>query len=278
MHRTLSRALSMSLVLLAVTSTASAQRAPDTATLDRGDGITKFGLDLGLTFLDESLYDSALRLEPYGQYVLDSGLGFYGALPITASFGDEDDPIAGDQDDVAIGNLDLGLLFVLDGPTLSWVFRGGVGLPTASDDLDGYLTNVAGVWPRLTDLALIHPDATYIRLSLSPLVHVNKLFLRADVGFDIGIGDDEADADELVRLNVAGGVDLGVVALSAELVTLGELDDEGDDEDYLHTFAFAARFMTESLEPFLAIGLPLDDSAREAVDLFVSGGIQATFR
>src|SRR5688500_17768902 len=103
--RSLTCALSTSLLLLlALAPAARAQRAPDTATLDRGDGITKLGLDLGLTLLDDTPYDAALRIEPYGQYVLDSGFGFYGALPISASFGDDDDP-PGDQDDVALGNL-----------------------------------------------------------------------------------------------------------------------------------------------------------------------------
>jgi hypothetical protein len=282
MHRTSLRVLVISTVLIASAATAAAQRAPDTATLDRGDGITKLGFDLGLTFLDDdSLYDGALRVEPYGQYVTDSGFGFFGALPITVSFGDEEnDPLLGDpdQDTVAIGNLDLGLLYVLHGPTLSWVFRGGVAAPTASDDLDGFLTNAAGVYPRLTDVALIHPDATYIRLGVSPLVHANKFFMRGDIGFDLGIDDDDNEGEELLRLNLAVGYDVGLVALSAELVNVGEVADDNDgDEDWIHTLAFAARFMTEKLEPFLAIGLPLDDS-RDFVDLFLSAGIQATFR
>ena len=276
--RELVRVLATSAVLLALTASASAQRAPDTATLDRGDGISKVGVDLGLTLLDGPLYDGALRIEPYGQYVHTSGVGVYGAIPITASFGDEDDLIFGDQDDVAAGNLDLGLLYVLDGPTLSWVFRGGVALPTADDEIDGVLTNLAGVWPRLTDRALAQRDATYVRLAVSPLVHAQTLFLRADVGVDIGIADDEVDADELLRLNLAAGVDVGVVALSFELATLAAFDDVDDDEDWVHTLAFAARFMTEALEPFLAIGVPLDESVRDGVDLFVSAGIQVPFR
>jgi hypothetical protein len=276
MHQTLARVLSMSLVLLAVAPAALAQRAPDTATIDRGDGISKIGVDLGLVFLEPPPYDGALRIELYGQYVTDMGLGFYGALPLSASFGDDDTaPDVEDHDDAAVGNLDLGLLYVLDGPTLSWVFRGGVGVPTASDDPDEVLTNYAAVWPRLTDAALAHPDATYIRLALSPLYHADKLFLRADLGFDLGI-DDNDSADELVRLNVAGGIDLGAVALSLELATLATLDD--DDETFLHTLAVTARFMTKKLEPFLAVGAPLDESAREGVDLFVSGGIQVPFR
>jgi hypothetical protein len=282
MHRTSLRVLSCSFVLALGATTAAAQRAPDTATLDRGDGITKLGVDFGLTFFDDdALYDGALRVEPYGQYVTDSGFGFFGALPITVSFGDEaNDPLPGDpdQDTAAIGNLDLGLLYVLDGPTLSWVFRGGVAAPTASDDLDERLTNFAGVYPRLTDVALADADATYIRLGVSPLLHQNKFFLRGDIGFDLGIDDDGADSPELLRLNLAVGYDVGVVALSAELVNIAEIDDGNDnDEDWLHTLAFTARFMTEKLEPFLAIGLPLDDSL-DFVDLFLSAGIQATFR
>jgi hypothetical protein len=266
--------VSTTFVLLALAPAARAQRAPDTATLDRGDGITKVGLDLGFVVLDDYIYDGALRLEPYGQYVLDMGLGFYGALPISASFGD-DDETDGDQDDVALGNLDVGMLYVLDDETLSLVFRGGVALPTADDELDGRVTNGAAVWPRLTDLALAQADSTHVRLAISPLVHTKKLFLRADLGVDLAIDDDD---NHLLRLNLAGGADLGTVALSLELATVADLDDVDDDEDYFHTLAFAARFMTEKLEPFLAIGLPLDESLREFIDLFVSGGIQVPFR
>ena len=287
MHRSFTLALTLS-TYMAVAPPALAQRAPDLATLDRGDGITKFGLDLGLTFLDRQPppvpYDLALRFELHGQLVLSSGLGFYGAVPMSASFGDDDDP-PGDQDDFAFGNADLGALYVLSGPSVSWVFRGGVGLPTADDDLDGILTNFNAVWPRLTDLALATSDAVYVRLSFSPLVHVNNLFLRADIGFDLGIDRDDLpgdQADDLLRLNIAAGIDLGAVALAAELVNLISFDnfeafDDGDD-DFLHTLAFSARFITETLEPFLAVGLPLDTFARDRVTLFISGGLQVPFQ
>jgi hypothetical protein len=244
------------------------------ATLDRGDGISKFGLDLGLTMLEGAPYDGALRFEPYGQYVLDSGLGFYGNIPFAASFGDDDDP-PGDQDALALGSLELGLLYVLDAPTLSWVFRGGLALPTADNDPDGALTNAAAVWPRLTDAALIAPETFYGRFSVSPLLHMDNFFLRADLGFDLGIDN---DSDELLRLNLGAGYDLGVVALALELVNIATLDDFGDDDDFQHTLALTARFMTERLEPFLAVGTPLDEGARRGVDVFISGGIQIPLR
>lgn len=75
------RILGVLFALVFATRTAAAQRAPDMATLDRGDGITKVGLDLGYSSLDTH-YSGALRFELYGQYVLPSGLGFYGALPM----------------------------------------------------------------------------------------------------------------------------------------------------------------------------------------------------
>jgi hypothetical protein len=269
MLRTLGIAIAL---VVALAATAHAQRAPDMATLDRGDGITKIGIDLGLTLLEHPPYDAALRFEPYGQYVMPSGLGFYGAIPISMSFGGDDNPAPLPQNATALGNADLGLLFVVtSNPAWSLVFRGGVALPTASDGLDESATNAYAVFPRLTDVALTNADAWYVRLGFSPLLHANKLFLRADLGFDLGIDDD--DADELIRLNGGAGVDLGVVAVSVELVNIANLD----ADDWSHSVAFTLRFMGESLQPFIAAGTPLDDRLRDAVDLFISGGLQVAF-
>jgi len=260
------------LFALAITaSVAEAQRAPDMATLDRGDGISKIGLDLAYTALDTH-YSGALRFELYGQYVTRSGLGLYGALPLAHSFGDAPEPLP--QPDTVIGNLDLGLLYVVESSrSLSWVFRGGVALPTASGGRDGASTNLSSFLPRMTDFALHVPDATYIRLGVSPLIHLRRVFLRVDAGFDIGI-DDNNVADELVRLNVGGGVDLGVVAVSLELVNTLSLDEFDAGDDLVHTLAFTVRFMGEQLQPFLSVGVPLDDGLRSGADFFVAGGIQ----
>lgn len=117
------------------------------------------------------------------------------------------------------------------------------------------------------------PDATYVRLGVSPLIHVNRVFLRLDAGFDIGI-DDNNLADELVRLNVGGGVDLGVVAVSLELANTASLDEFDDGDEFVHTLAFTLRFMGEQLQPFISAGVPLDDGVRRGVDFFIAGGIQ----
>src|SRR5262245_13991409 len=143
-------------VLALLAQVALAQRAPDMATLDRGDGISKIGLDIGFTALKQppSPYDAALRFELWGQYISKIGLGFYGALPLTQSIGAQP-PVA---NATALNDLDLGALYVISGETAGVVFRAGAGIPIANDGVDPALTRFAGSLPRLTDLALATRD------------------------------------------------------------------------------------------------------------------------
>jgi hypothetical protein len=241
------------------------------ASLDRGDGITKVGLDAGFTSVDTPFYDSALRLELYGQYVTLSGFGIYGAIPLAHSFGDAPEPMP--QPTTALGNLELGGLYVIDRPqsTWSWVFRLGLAVPTASDSADGVPTNFYATWPRLNDLALTVPNAYYLRFGISPLYHANKLFARVDIGIDIG-SDDDDNADEIIRFNGGVGYDFGTVALSLELVNLYNLDEFGPDDNFANTTSITARFMLNKFQPFISLGTPLDNS-RDSIPFFLSGGI-----
>lgn len=261
------------LLLFVGSSTAYAQRAPDLATLDRGDGITKLGFDLGFSSLEKPPYSAALRFELWGQYLTNSGIGFYGALPISRSFGGEGPPLPDADNATSISDLDLGLLYVTSGESLSWVFRGGVALPTATDGLAPGLTRYYATGPRLTDLALVS-DQWYVRLAISPLIHVDRLFLRADIGFDINADEDNY---HFLRLNVGGGIDLDVVALSLELVNSAAFGDFTGEEDFFHSLALTTRFMGEQLQPFLSIGLPIDDYRRDVIKLWIAGGLQVAF-
>jgi hypothetical protein len=260
-------------ILVGFASTAFAQRAPDMATLDRGDGITKLGFDLGFSSLEDPPYDAALRFEMWGQYVTNSGIGFYGALPISRSIGGEGPPDPGAENRTSLGNVDLGLLYVIEGSSLSWVFRGGVLLPTSTDGRDPSLTRYAAVAPRLTDIAMASSD-WHLRLSLSPIVHVSKLFLRGDIGFDLDVGDTDF---HYLRLNIGAGVDFDVAAISVELVNTAMFGDLDRNEDFFHAVAFTARFMGEQLQPFISIGAPLDESRRDQIKFFIAGGLQVAF-
>jgi len=261
------------LLLLVGTSTAYAQRAPDLATLDRGDGITKLGLDLGFSSLDKPPYSAALRFELWGQYLTHSGLGFYGALPISRSFGGEGGAPPNAENATSLSDLDVGLLYVISGHSLSWVFRGGVALPTATNGYDPGATRYFATGPRLTDLALVS-DQWYVRLAISPLIHADRLFLRADIGFDINA---DSDSYHFLRLNIGGGIDLGVVALSLESVNTAAFGDFVGEEDFFHGLALTTRFMGKQLQPFLSIGLPLDDYRRDVIKFWIAGGLQVAF-
>ncbi len=258
----------------ALEGSAFAQRAPDMATLDRGDGISKIALDAGLSFV-EAPYDLALRLEIYGQYVVsDTGFGIYGSLPLTASFGaptDDEDPVPPDavpNDAVSLSNLELGGLYVLTkSPNLSFVFHLGASIPTATDGRDEGATRFAGVMPRSTDIVNTTGN-WYARLGFSPLIYTSKLFFRFDLGFDIAF---EATDPHVLRFNLGGGVDLGPAALSLELANSVSFFD--GNEDFLDVLAFTVRFMGEKLQPYIAVGAPLD-SSRDVIKLFVAGGIQ----
>ena len=269
------RLVSICALLIGFASHAFAQRAPDMATLDRGDGLTKLGFDLGFSSLEPPPYDAALRFELYGQFVSNSGLGFYAALPIARSFGGEGQPSPPEAENrTSLYSADVGGLYVLSGDSLSWVFRLGVILPTATDGFDPALTRYFAAGPRLTDLAMASQD-WHVRLSVSPLVHVSNVFLRADVGFDLDIGDEDY---HYLRLNLGGGVDLGVVALSLELVNSATFGDfAGNDEDFFHALAFTVRFMGEQFQPFISVGTPIDDYRRDVIKLFIAGGLAVEF-
>jgi hypothetical protein len=270
----------LTVLVLAITPAAAlAQRAPDMATLDRGDGTSKLGLDAGLSLFDappDAYYGSALRLELSGQYVLRSGFGFYGALPFAASFGapgDDIDPVPPDllpNDDLAAGDLDAGVLYTMTkSPTFSLVFRGGLGFPTATSTRDGSATLFAAQQgSRFTDVVLA-TDAWYARAAISPLVYANHFFFQADLGVDLNL---DGDYGHLLRVNAGAGYDFGAVALSLELVNIIYLDDDiYPDNDVDSNLAGAVRFMGEKLRPYIAVGGPLDDSY---LQLFIAGGIQ----
>ena len=282
MHHRLAFAIALPAALAASSwlagSARAQQRMPDMATLDRGDGITRLGLDFGAVFTDDDIVgiDAALRFDVFGQFVAYSGLGLYGSLPISVL-------VAEGDNDSALGNLEVGGLYVIDSPTMSFVFRGGVALPTsADDDIEEILANLLGTWSRLTDVAQAVPNATYVRLAFSPVYHDGGLFLRADVGVDLEVKEHENtiavapgdDPDNLVRVNVGGGIDLGTVAVMAELVNLASSSSYESDDDLIHTFAVSARFMGQSLQPYFTFGLPLDDSSRQLIDFFVGAGLQ----
>lgn len=256
--------------------------SPTPATMDRQDGESKFGASLGWTFFDdETIGDiSALHVDIYGHYVGMSGLGGYGIVPLNFVFVDNVEPFEDDSES-AIGNVEGGVLYVIQSGPHDFVLHGGITLPTADDDLDGFFANIlATAGPRLTDIALAWPQTFWLRLGASPIFRSGQLVFRLDGGIDFALSTDNGEEpDPILRLNAGGGVDTGSFAILGELVTVGNLGDDDptideEDEDFLHTLAISARFRAGSIEPGIALGFPLDESIRDFMDFFIIGSLQ----
>lgn len=276
-------ALAFVMIALAAGSAAAQPVAgsPTFATLDRQDGESKVGAALGWTFFDVPGDGdlSALHLDIYGHYVGASGLGGYGAIPLGFAFVDNAEPF-NDDDESAIGNVEGGVIYVIQSGMNDFVLRGGITLPTADDDPRGFYANVLSmISARMTDIALAYQETLWLRLSASPILRSGQLVLRIDGGLDVAVSTDNGDEpDPVLRLNVGGGVDTGSFAILGELATIGNIGDDNsateDDEDFLHTAAVSARFRAGSIEPGIALGFPLDESIRDIVDFFIIGSLQ----
>lgn len=228
MQRTLAVVAVGALSLLASAARpAAAQPEGEFMTLDRADGESRLGAFLGILHVEDTGIDEgALRLELHGQYVDDSGLGVYGSIPIHQVFLDDAD------DETALANIEVGgLLARAVAPGQQLALRAGLTLPTASDSLEGILTNVIAIQTRLTDLVQAAPDLFAARLGGSLLGGIPGLVYRVDAGLDIPLAstrdDYDLERDPLLRLNGALGIGvLGAGTLAFELVNLIATGDE----------------------------------------------------
>jgi hypothetical protein len=262
------------------------QDGPTFATMDRQDGTSFVGLQLAYTPLAQTAGRdpdvqglTAVRLDLYGQYVLRSGLGFYGILPASHLFAEV---LA---DETALGNVEAGGLYVLSpGGAFELVVRGGVTFPTADDHgqgglLTGIDANRLSSWARLTDFAQTWPETSWARVAVSPIFQRNGLVLRADLGVDSAAATPDDDPGPILRANLGGGLDAGDLALLIETVTIATPDQEPflEYEDLVHTLSFSLRLRVGRLQPSLAVGgVPFNDSIKDYLEWFLIAGLQAS--
>jgi hypothetical protein len=249
----------------------SAAADPGTLTLDRQDAQSRIGGEISYVHIDDDgLFEDVtiLRFDLHGQYVMPSGFGFYGALPIAYGSGDG-------ESETGIGELEVGAIFIprLSSPEFSLPVHVGLTLPTAGGE-DVFL-NALGTQARITDYVLIVPEGLVLRAAAHPTFRSGQFFLKADAGIDLTLSQEgDGTLDPLVRLNVGAGVDLGNVSISGELVNL--IITDGDQEDQVaNTVAVGVRGVAGSLRPYGGVVVPID---AEDIPFALTAGLEGVIQ
>ncbi len=237
--------------------------------MDKIEAHSMFSADVGITTWNGDA--TGYRLDLHGQLITLGGIGGYATIPVL--FGSVDTG-NGSESDSAVGNLELGALYALQLPLQTVVLRGGIALPTnRSDDFNTDYAVLLNLFSDLTNLALVAPKTTTLRLSASVGGQTGLFYYRGDLGADLFLDSPGNNPDPILRINVAGGLDLGSAAAGIELVTLANTDDTTGNESFVHTLALTGRYTQGPVRPGLAIGFPLDDTFSSLIDLYIFAGI-----
>lgn len=264
----------LALALLATSSVATAQYV----SLDRQAKSRRVGLRLDFGFPkdtgnDVTKDDVYFRTELYGQFAA-AGWGGYISVPFMKDIGSS--PIATSTDST-LGNIEVGGYKLMGAGPVDLVARIGLSLPTARSSTSAFFS-----YGRLTDLLNSQPDIFGLRLSLSPDIHMGIAFLRADIGADL-VFDRKADDDPnrqsfatQLRANVGAGVNLGLFALTAEIVNSIQLT-SGDllaASRSAHTLALSTWANLPIVKPYMAFTFPLDEQNRAAYGFAFTLGVE----
>lgn len=272
----LTAALTLGLVAASSAYAQDATATPGTITLDRMDGSTRVSAQVGFDKIDRvKLSDGfAMRYELFADFVLPNRLvGLFSQVAVAHLFDFSSRPNSSDY--TALSNWEIGAYF-MPFHTSDLILRASIALPTASESFGRVETNYLVLFEGLTDFVLAVPNYTTLRLSASTVRQNQIGFFRADLGFDAVVDRPSTPGDQprvFFRANVAGGIHLGTVDLTAELVNLAAVDGTvrgGITERFVHTAAVG--FSTLGPDQFRAgTVFPLDESTRGDVWIFAVG-------
>lgn len=244
--------------LLAVAAPSASADTPF-ATLDRIGKHGEVGVQFSLGVFDDVgdsiggqdfFVDGFARFDLHGRFDVGPRLAVYTAVAITQMISDF-------EDEIGLSDIDVGLHYRI--PTArgqNLIVRGGILLPTASDDIAPFVSNFWGNYTRIVDTPMIFPNTTWARLSLNYMLRSGALFAQGDFGVDIAIAADGNNPDPWLHLNGALGVELSNSTLTFELAN--SVPTEGDD-NWDTTFATMLRFGRSHVEPYVGLILPVDD-------------------
>jgi hypothetical protein len=194
------------------------------------------------------------RFDIHAAAMSPSGIGGY--LTIAGSHVEET---------TEIGSLEVGGLWAKRGPTTDLALRAGLVLPTSfgSDDEDGFGSGfthlISTALARPSDLLTAAPDATTLRVAVSPMTRSGNFVARADAGIDIVLdsGNDGENPDPFLHLDLGAGFDNGKGAFLAEFSTLMPTE---ETDEMIHLLALTGAFhATEQASFYATISRPFGD-------------------
>jgi hypothetical protein len=232
---------------------------PRGISLDRTGTRSSGGIELSgsVDGAEESLDTSAARLDLFAQVIAGGGLGGYGVVPLLWT----DARVAG-EGAFSIGNAELGGLYVVPGPALSFVLRAGSTLPLVTDDDSVQLATAN----RLTDLVHVRAPHAVARLSISSIARAGIWTGRADLGIDITYARlaESEERNTVVRAAAGSGLALGAVDAWLEVVHVqdderGFVEGGGSAAGWQHAFSFSLRLRAFLVQPVVGFTVAILD-------------------
>lgn len=199
-----------------------------------------------------------------------SGVGGYFDMPLSMAL------IDGEDDEAAVGNIELGVNFALD--RSPFLFHVGLGLPTADGGFEERFANFAAIGARMNDVPLALAEAWWIRLGGSYADRASSVFWRVDAGVDVPFAEEEPlDYDPIFHIHGAFGVLIPSSALMVELTNFITEDAIINDDEVLNLLTLAWRFTGGPMRPSVGITLPLDDDVDSYMDFALVFSLEYLF-
>jgi hypothetical protein len=204
-------------------------------------------------FIDDSDFGPPLLLafNLHGQYIAPIGLGGYLSLPI-AYAADENDS------ETAVGNLELGGLYVHRGDAFDAYARGGVAFDQTNSGDEGILLVFANFAPRTADTITTGFPVSWLRGGAGLRLTNGALVGGASGGIDMAL-DSESNLDGVLHLSGSIGVAQPSFGLAVGATLVHPLVEEGDSDGVFGVQAIADVPAGSQVRVYGALGLFLDD-------------------
>jgi hypothetical protein len=200
-------------------------------------------------------------LNLHGQYIAPMGLGGYLSLPLALASD-------GDDGEAALGNPEIGGLYVHRGGNIAAYVRGGFALGlTNTEGGDDFLLAFANLAPRPADTLTAGVGSSWLRGGAGLRLRSGALVIGASGGVDLPLDSEAANRKGLLHLSGSIGVAQPGFGLAVGATMLNSLDDQGPGDSVFGLQAVADVPASARTRIYGAFGLFLE----EAPDVFSVG-------